>query len=151
MRMPQSWQAWPDRWKSCSLQCRICKTLSWTKDRLWKNGITCKCKTSNGGYSLLLPGTKEHLPTEVSSFGMFLIFSKVFELGNIWSVNKRTEPENSEFGNITRPIIHSLSIVCHRSSCNFSLHSLLLSILCYRAYTWNQFVWYVPTTRPHWK
>lgn len=45
--------------------------------------MTCKCKTSNGGYSLLLPGTKERLPTKVSSFGMFLNFSKVFEFGNI--------------------------------------------------------------------
>ena len=53
--------------------------LGCTKDCLWKKGITCKCKTSNGGYSLLLPRTKEHLPSEVSSFGMFLIFSKVFE------------------------------------------------------------------------
>lgn len=34
-------------------------------------------------YRLLLPGTKEQLPTEVSSFGMFLIFSKVFKFGNI--------------------------------------------------------------------
>ena len=45
--------------------------------------MTCKCKASNGGYSLLLPGTKEHLCTEVSSFGMFLIFSKVVDFGNI--------------------------------------------------------------------
>ena len=105
-----------------------------------RKGITCKCKTSNGGCSLLLPGRKEHLPTEVSSFGMFLIFSKVFEFGNILCVNKQSELNNSEFGNITRPIIQSLSIVYHRSSCNFCLHSLSLSILCYTAYIWNQFV-----------